>query len=277
VPQWTDSGNVMKYKYCLIAWTTLTLLYALSSAAVGQNMAFDPRDLSGIWGGVGGGGGEVPFGPNMPPMTPEGLALYLQNIPTESDDPRVKAASDPALSNDPTFTCNPRGFPRTLYDTNVRLFEIIYLEGRILQLLQRDRTLREMWMDGRALPAGEDLDNIGPSWYGHSVARWQGDELIVTTVGLDERAWLDMTGHVKSPGARVEERYKRVEADTIQHDMTLYDTAYYTEPWVAETRIFKREPPERITYFGWHGLFSGVTDLMCAPMNFIDTLKNREN
>ena len=261
----------------LISCSLVVLCWALSHTATSQDADFDPRDLSGVWAGDGGAGGEVPFGPDMPPMTPEGLALYMQSVPTESADPRVPAATDPSLSNDPTFTCNPRGFPRTLYDSNVRMFEFIHLEGRILQLLQRDRTLREFWMDGREVPSGENLDNIGPAWYGHSVAEWQGDELVVTTVGLDDRAWLDMPGHVKSFGARIEERYQRIDADTIQHDMTLHDPAYYTEPWVAETRIFRREPAERITHFGWYGLFSGVTDLMCAPMNFIDTLSDRVN
>ena len=255
----------------------LALLSVFSRTAVGQGADFDPRDLSGIWAGDGGAGGEVPFGPDMPPITPEGLAVFVKSIPAESVDPRVPAAADPALSNDPTFVCNPRGFPRTLYDSNVRMFEFIHLGDRVLQLLQRDRTLREFWMDGRDVPSGENLDNLGPSWYGHSVAEWRGDELIVTTVGLDERAWLDMPGHVKSAGARIEERYRKIDADTIQHDMTLYDSAYYTEPWIAETRIFRREPPERITHSGWYGLFSGVTDLMCAPMNFIDALKDRVN
>lgn len=262
-------------RYGLLAVAVLSL--AIAGPSIGQDRDFDPRDLSGVWAGDGGGGGEVPFGPDMPPMTPEGLAVYVKSIPTESADPRVPAAADPSLSNDPTFVCNPRGFPRTLYDSNVRMFELVHLEDRVLQLLQRDRTLREFWMDGREVPAGENLDNIGPAWYGHSVAEWRGDELVVTTVGLDDRAWLDMPGHVKSFGARIEERYRRIDADTIQHDMTLYDPAYYTEPWIAETRIFRREPSERITHFGWYGLFSGVTDLMCAPMNFIDTLEYGAN
>ncbi len=233
----------------------------------GSKVDFDPRDLSGVWSGVGGAGGDVPFGPDRPDLTSEGEAVYFTRIPTHSSDPRVPASEDPTLSNDPTFACNPRGFPRTLYDTNVRLFELIHLDDKILQLLQRERTLREMWMDGRELPSGENRDNIGPSWYGHSVAEWQGDELVVNTVGLDDRAWLDTPGHVKSFEARIEERYKRIDADTLELQMTLYDPTYYTAPWVAETRIFSREPPERITYFGWTGMFSGVTDLMCAPMN----------
>jgi hypothetical protein len=64
-------------------------------------------------------------------------------------------------------------------------------------------------------------------------------------------------------------RYGRRKV-TIEHEMVLYDPEFYTEPYVAQTRYFRREPAERITYFGWYGLYSGVTDLMCAPMNVIE-------
>jgi hypothetical protein len=250
----------------------LCLLSPGIRAQDGSGQNFDPRDFSGVWAGVGGSGGAVPFGPNRPELTPAGLAVYLTRIPTHSADPRVPASEDPSQSNDPTFVCNPRGFPRTLYDTNIRLFELLHVEGKILQLLQRERTLREFWMDGRELPTGESRDNIGPSWYGHSVAEWQGDELVVNTSGLDDRAWLDTPGNVKSFEARIEERYKRIDADTLELRMTLYDPTYYTEPWIAETRIFAREPRDRITY-GWYGIFSGVTDLMCAPANADERLR----
>jgi len=73
---------------------------------------------------------------------------------------------------------------------------------------------------------------------------------VVNTVGMEDRAWLDSTGHVKSLGARIEERYRRIETDLIEHQMVLYDPAFYAAPYVAETRYFRREPRERITYFG---------------------------
>ncbi len=163
---------------------TIVVIFALTPGfGLSQGIGFDPHDLSGVWTGSGGGGGFVPYGPDMPLMTPVGEAVYLQNIPTRSSDPRLKTAMIPELSNDPSFTCNPRGFPRTMYDTAVRLFEFIQLDGRILQFLQQERTLRELWLDGRALPSGENLENIGPAWYGHSVAEWQGDELVVNRGG----------------------------------------------------------------------------------------------
>jgi len=249
---------------------TITVLMASSVPAFAQEEAFDPRDISGVWALAFTPGGPQPFGPDRPPMTPEGDVRYLQNIPTASNDPRLRASGDPADSNDPTYACNPIGFPRTLHDEVVRMFEIVQIEDRVLQLLQRRRTLREFWMDGRTLPSGENLDNIGPSWFGHSVAEWQGNELVVNTVGLDDRAWLDALGNVKSFEARVEERIRRVDADTLEISMTLHDPAFYTAPWVGRTLRFRREPADRLTYFGWYGLFSGVADLMCAPMNFIE-------
>ena len=238
-------------------------LLCLVLPAPAQETSFDPRDLSGVWSGPAGG--RRPFGPNRPPITPAGLARYVENVPTDSIDPRVPAAAEPSLSNDPAFACNPRGFPRAMFGTLP--FEFIHLEDRILQLLQRERTLRELWMDGRALPSGENLDNIGPAWYGHSVAEWQGDELIVNTVGLEDRAWLDGNGHPQSFLARVEERYRRIGPDTLELRMTLHDPTYYAGPWETEVRHLQRVPPEELTFFGWTGMFSGIADLMCAPMN----------
>ncbi len=246
------------------------LLFSLGAQAEAaplpaQERDFDSRDLSGIWAKTGT---EDSISADVPPMTPAGEARFNENVPTRSRSAEGGlGVGDPRLSNDPTFDCNPRGFPRILYDTNVAQFEFIHVEDRILQLLQRERTLRELWMDGRALPSGEDLDNIGPSWMGHSVAQWQGDELVVDTAGMDDRAWTDFFGQPKSFEARVEERYRRVGVDTIELRMTLYDPTFYTAPWVSDTKILSRVPADEITFFGWTGLFSGVTDLMCAPMN----------
>ena len=248
----------------------MTVVATAAAPALGQEEGFDPRDISGVWALAFSPGGPFPFGPDRPPLTPAGESRYLQNIPTASNDPRVRATGDPSESNDPTYACNPIGFPRTLHDSVVRVFEIIQLEDRVLQLLQRRRTLRELWLDGRALPSGENLDNLGPSWFGHSVAEWQGDVLVVNTVGLDDRAWLDAFGNVKSFTARVEEHIERIDADTLEIRMTLYDPEYYTAPWEAQTLRFSREPADRLTHFGWYGVFSGVADLMCAPLNFIE-------
>ena len=132
---------------------------------------------------------------------------------------------------------------------------------------QEARVPREFWLDGRKLPTHDDLANLGPAWYGHSVAKWEADELVVQTVGLDERAWLDQYGLPKSFDARIEERYKKTDANTLELRLTLYDPTYYTRPWVSDVKIWKKEQRKNVTWFGWYGLYSGLGELLCAPMN----------
>ncbi len=178
-------------------------------------------------------------------------------------------ATVPSDSNDPMYRCNPQGFPRLVWEENEPI-EFVHTDDRILQLFQWERTLRELWLDGRELPSGENLENLGPAWYGHSVAEWQGDTLVVTTTGVDERAWLDEYANPKSFDARFEERYRRIDVDTIEGQLTIHDPANYTAPWTYAPSRFERMRPEHVSLFGWKGLFSGATDAICAPMNESD-------
>ena len=218
---------------------------------------FEVHDLSGIFRSVAGGLETI--GPNVPSMTPVGMAKLAERISAD----RV---TDPALSNDPQFKCDPQGLPRLWLDHEV--IENVHLEGRILQLSQWEQTMREIWMDGRPLPTPEDLAVLGRQFYGYSVGRWERDTLIVDTVGLDERNWVDDDyGYPMSSGARLEERYRRVGPDVIAVQYTLYDPKYYTAPWVGDIKPWRRLPRAMSTHFGWFGLFSGVTEAICAPVN----------
>ena len=226
-------------------------------SAVRKANTFDVHDLSGIFRSVAGGL-EV-IGPDRPPMTPAGEAKFK----TRTSADRVNNFKD---NNDPQFGCNPQGFPRLWLDQE--LIENIHLDGRILQLTQWEQTLREIWMDGRELPSGETLARLGPTFYGYSVGKWEGDTLIVETTGFDERNWLDDDyGYPLSFDARIEERYRKVGPDVISVQYVLYDPKNYTAPWVGEIKPWRRMPREITTHFGWFGLFSGVTEAICAPVN----------
>ena len=233
---------------------------------------WDPRDFSGIWYNYTyRDGGRVVrlFGPNEshPALTPAGMALYSGRIPASRSEV-------PSLSNDPTFQCDPLGFPRIL-DRHEPI-EFIHTDDRVLQFSQWERRLREIWLDGREVPSGENLSNLGPAWYGHSVGEWQGDTLVVNTVGIDDRAWLDSHGLPISFDARVEERWRRIDADTLELRMTLYDPTYYTATWGGDDPIFyKPENPDYYNYFGWKGLFSGVTEQICAPLDEVEGFNKR--
>jgi hypothetical protein len=241
---------------------------------------FDHRDFSGIWFramGRGAGpddGGDCGFSPaNMiPPLTKEGEEAIKKNIP--SGKPRnpfqsAEGSVDFNKSNDPAFACNPKGMPQIVVDTAHDHHEVIETKDRILQIWQEERRLREIWMDGRPVPSGEALQALGPSWYGMSVGHWEGDTLVVETVGLDERAWVDINGYPKSADAKIVERYRLRDAVTLEAQLTLIDPKYYTKPWVSDIKRWKREAydSKNVNHFGWHGLFSGLTELICAPVN----------
>lgn len=244
----------------------VTLLFSM--AAFGQASTFDPHDFSGIWK-LGGSNANAfaGFGANtMPALTQKGQEAMRGRIPS-------RAVPHASQSNDPEYTCNPAGFPKLIVDSEP--MEMIQVKDRLLQVFQWEHRIRYLWLDGRQLPSGENLDNLGPAWYGHSVAEWQGDTLVVNTTGLEERAWLDRPGHPKSLRARIEERYKRTDADTIELRMTLNDPEYYTGPWPAAVRTFKRDPADSYTYFGWKGLFAGITEGICAPVNEVEGYNKR--
>lgn len=194
--------------------------------------AHDPRDLSGIWLGR-----AVQVTHREPPMfTPAGLAAYGGNKP--SFGPKAVA---PALGNDPIGDANPPGLPRILVNHATKI-QFLPVADKVVQLIEWNRTWREIFTDGRPLPDDPDL-----AWYGHSVGRWEGDEFVVDTIGLDPRAWIEQNGNPKSEGARVQERYRRVDRDNLELRITTTDPAFYTRPFGGDNVIRWRLQPNTPT------------------------------
>jgi hypothetical protein len=237
---------------------------------------FDPHDLSGIWMRTVR---DHSLGTKPPPLTAAGIAAMKGRIGDTDDELRevvnaARASSQVRLNengvetNAPWMECNPMGFPRLLNDDEP--FEFIMTKDKVLQVFQSEHRIRYLWTDGRELPSGQNLENLGPAWYGHSVAKWDGTTLVVNTAGLDERAWLDNLGYPKSFHARIEETWKRADANTLESQMTVFDPEYYTAPYVGAKRTFKRLPDRTTTFFGWSGLFAGITEGICAPVNEVE-------
>jgi hypothetical protein len=101
---------------------------------------------------------------------------------------------------------------------------------------------RTIHTDGRRLP-----DDPNPTWLGYSVGRWDGDTLVVTTAGFNDRTWLDFNGHAHSEALRTTERFHRRDFGHIDFEMTLEDPKAFTKPitfkadktLVADTEILE--------------------------------------
>jgi hypothetical protein len=214
----------------------------VAAARLQAQPEFDPRDLSGHWdrsssiesfaNTPGGTRGVEQPGSREAPFTPAGRAAFDANKPGYG--PRRAMAR-----NDPMGRCEPLGLVRNLVAEIVAphaTFEIVQTPTRILQMFEYRHDWREIFMDGRALPEGADLY---PKWNGFSVGRFEGDELIVESVGFDGRSWLDKLGYPHSEGMRVEERYRRIDAETLELVVTITDPAFYTEPWRSDAKTFR--------------------------------------
>lgn len=254
---------------------------------------YDPRDIGGFWsrGNPEGGPGRCvtsqgPCGDrffsigNWPVFTPEGLAVFEANRPSYGrwkDTPDAnehpeehigyRRAVQPALGNDPQGTCNPLGSSRlTLFNQQS---ELIVLVDRIIQHVDQTNAWRIWWMDGRDLPSPETVDY--PRWHGYSVARWEGNTLVVETVGQDDRTWVDVAGFPLSWQAHLEERYTRTAYDTLELTMVLTDPLYYEEPWVSDVKRFQGIGKDYFANMTWQGLYEEE----CAPADEIFEFRRR--
>jgi hypothetical protein len=191
-----------------------------------------PPDLSGVWIGP-----EKNLEPSAP-MTPTGQAFF------DAAKPLYGPRSVPvAESNDPVNTCDPQGFPRILFlRTPLSGMEFIQAENRILQVFKYDRVYRGIWTDGRALPTdvgGADSNSPDPRWYGYSTGHWADGVFIVETVGAME-TWGDEEGHPHGLGARIEERYRLLDHDSLELIVNVNDPEMFQKPFVASKQVFKR-------------------------------------
>ena len=123
-------------------------------------------------------------------------------------------------------------------------------------------TFRTVYMDGRSHP-----NNRLPSYYGHSVGWWEGDTLVIDTVGFNEGFWLDRMGAPHTENLHVIERITRADQATIQYEMTIDDPNVYTAPWQARFNLRWESGTELFEYVCQeanyaHDLMLGTFDKM---------------
>jgi hypothetical protein len=126
--------------------------------------------------------------------------------------------------------CAPPGFPRILQ--NAEPMEIFQIPGRMFMRFEHIAGMREIWTDGRGHP--KDVD---PTWYGHSIGKWDGDTFVIDTVGLNDYTWLDRAGHPHSDALHVVERIRRLDYNVLRFDLTFEDPKAYTKPFTGRVEF----------------------------------------
>lgn len=220
----------------------LFVLLLATQLAPAQTAPATHPDFSGVWQlnrRTTVGYTETEWTREKLPFSPKGLERFNANKPGAG--PR---RVPPEVENDPMRGANPPGLMRTLQ--YVRPFEFVQLPNKIIQMYGWGKVWRTIPTDGRTLP--EDIP-AGPYWYGYSVGKWDGDTLVVNTMALDDRAWMDSWGTPISDEARVEERWKANGAGKLQLSISINDPVFYTKPWTSVTFNFTKQPsvePEEI-------------------------------
>jgi hypothetical protein len=130
----------------------------------------------------------------------------------------LKSQDDPQLKCLPIATPRSEPYPFRLVETPTHIFIV----------MEADHGYRQVFMDGRAHPTGDDLQL---SWRGHSIGHWEGNTLVVDTVGFNDLTWFDNVGHIHSDRMHVVERFTRVDLGHLNVSMVVDDPGAYSRPF----------------------------------------------
>src|SRR5262245_50707916 len=165
---------------------------------------------------------------------------------------------------EPHTRCKPSGGPRQFLTPYGVEFVINRDEQRVFIFdIGGPHTFRTIYMDGRPHPK-----NLVPSYYGHSTGRWEGDTLIVDTVGFSESFWLDRYGFPHTEKLHLTERFTRTDSNTIKYDVTVDDPGAYTAPWSSGFFLFWDAGQELFEYICQDNNFA--SELMVGAQEFVD-------
>ena len=238
-------------------------------------------DMTGLWSAmqpVGAGVGPVfdPVHTFWPPQPVQGEArfgpvpgTYIKDIPYTAEYQKkyrelIRETTE-GKSRDTFAACEPYGVPRMIGDSPVP-FDIIQAPEVMFWYNDYGRTERRIFLDGRPHPTGPiPTGESGRTYSGHSVGRWEGNTLVVETVGMFG-GYFDETPAPFSDQIGMLERMRLIDANILEIQMTFTDPVAFEKPWVV-TRYFRRgaggsapaaNPPSKRAYLD-------LNDRPCIP------------
>lgn len=208
-----------------------------------------------------GGGGERFINADSADPNPD--KLRMSEVPLQ---PWAKAMLDYRIENqlEPHTRCKPSGGPRQfLTPYGVEILEMPDLKQILIFDLGGPHTYRAIYMDGRPHPK-----DLLPSYYGHSTGTWQGDTLVIDTVGFNEKFWIDRQGTPHTEKLRMTEKLTRTDSNTIKYEVTIDDPGAYTKPWTSGFNLRWTANSELFEYICQDNNYA--SELMVGTQEFVD-------
>jgi hypothetical protein len=174
-------------------------------------------DLTGVYGSAG-------VRDLMPPTLKPGAEKFKVDRSGNFVGGRTTLGTD----------CVPLGIPQTFVTPYP--FQIVQKQNFLVMIFEYPNTFRFIPLDGR--PHGPDPD---PTWMGEAVGRWDGDTLVVDSIGFNDKT--EVSGYMHTGALHVVERYRRV-ANGLQYDVTVDDPNVFQKPWTLPTRVLPARPDE---------------------------------
>jgi len=171
-------------------------------------MANGKPDFSGVWLGT------LLQDEGKPELTPSAQAIFKERIENNMKDV-------------PSSRCQPNGV--TLYGI-IFTYRVVQTPTYLVMIAEHDEPhYRQIFVDGRGHPK-----ELEPTWLGHSIGRWEGDTLVVDTVGFNGKAWIDLEGHPFTEKTHITERYRRPDLGQLEVEFTIEDPSAYAKPWTIK-------------------------------------------
>ena len=156
--------------------------------------------------------------------------IHVNDVPLQPWARAVLALRhDRYLADEPYTRCKPSAGPRSFGTAyGVEILNLPDADRYFLFVTGGPHTFRVIYMDGRAHPAHPE-----PSYFGHSIGWWEGDTLVIDTVGFNEGSWMDRSAMPHTDRLHLMERLTRTDFDTLDYSVTIDDPGAYTAPWTS--------------------------------------------
>lgn len=209
---------------------------ALVASVGARAQTDDAQDIGGTWTisfAAGGNPGSASSGrlqQTPPPLKPEYRAIV---------DARLAAARAADARGEPLATaataCLPQGMPAMMGGGGPFPTEILVSESQVTIIQEAYNQVRRIYLDKPQMR----LENVEPGFYGRSVGHWEGDTLVVDTIGVKQSVEFRNIPHTLD--MRITERIQLVEPDVLADELTIEDPEVFEEPWTLKF-VYNRLP-----------------------------------